>query len=103
MYTINVILFKILKHNTFRGAFSVVKAATRKSDGQKFALKVMQKAGEGDIKKEQIIATEIEILKRVDHPHVVKMEEVFESEKEIILVLQLLVKQTFFYKKNKLK
>ena len=51
----------------------------------------MDKASTGDLKKEQIIETEIEVLKRVSHPHVVKMSEVFESDTQIILVLQLYV------------
>jgi len=92
-----------------KGAFSVVKLATRKSDGKQFALKIMRKADEGDLKKDQIIKTEIEILKRVDHPHVVKMEEVFEMDDEIILVLQLItggelfekiVEKTFYTEKD---
>uniref|UniRef100_A0A7S4HNE9 phosphorylase kinase n=1 Tax=Vannella robusta TaxID=1487602 RepID=A0A7S4HNE9_9EUKA len=92
-----------------KGAFSEVKLGTRKSDGKNFALKIMQKADEGDLKKAQIIKTEIEILKRVNHPHVVKMEEVFENDDKIILVLQIItggelfekiVEKTFYTEKD---
>jgi len=63
-----------------------------------FSLKIMDKANTGDLKKEQIIETEIEVLKRVNHPNVVKMFEVFESESQIILVLQLITGGELFEK-----
>ena len=49
----------------------------------------MDKAAEDDARKKNIIETEINILKRVSHDHVVKMIEIFETEDKIILVLQL--------------
>jgi len=71
------------------GTFSEVKLATKKSTGENFAVKIMTKEPENARKKE-IIDIEIEILKRVNHPHVVKLFDLFETETEYFLVLQLI-------------
>jgi len=41
-------------------------------------------------RKKEIIDIEIEILKRVNHPHVVKLFDLFETDTEYFLVLQLI-------------
>lgn len=92
----------------FSGTFSEVRLATKKSNGEKFAVKIMTKEPENARKKE-IIDIEIEILKRVNHPHVlcnflfffsisfshntfqvVKLFDLYETDTEYFLVLQLI-------------
>mmetsp|Transcript_5607 Transcript_5607/g.15401 ORF Transcript_5607/g.15401 Transcript_5607/m.15401 type:complete len:326 (+) Transcript_5607:83-1060(+) len=69
------------------GHFSRVKLATRKSDGLKCAIKIMKKPAPG--KKIQF-DTEVEIMRRIDHPTIVKLHEVFETDDKVYLVMELL-------------
>jgi calcium/calmodulin-dependent protein kinase I len=71
------------------GTFSEVRLCTNKKTGEKFAVKVMTKE-EHNPRKKEIIDVEIEILKRVDHPHVVNLFDLYETETEYFLVLQLI-------------
>ena len=52
-----------------RGTFSIVKEAVRKSSGQKFAIKFIDKKF---VDKDDLVllSREIDIMKQVDHPHV---------------------------------
>lgn len=70
------------------GSFSKVIRATELATGKDFAVKCMTK--EGDERKTEIITTEIEILKRVDHPNVVKLHEIFETDTDLYIVMQLI-------------
>jgi len=67
-----------------RGATSVVKEVTQKGTKQNFAMKIIQK----NIDK-KIIRTEIGILLRLNHPNVIKLKEIFESETQLFLILEL--------------
>lgn len=73
--------------NICRGAFSVVKLGVQKSSGEKVAVKIMPIPQEE--RKREMILTEIEILRRVSSPNVVKIYDVFEFENTIYLVIQL--------------
>ncbi|XP_065059579.1 calcium/calmodulin-dependent protein kinase type IV-like [Rhopilema esculentum] len=67
-----------------RGATSVVKEVMQKGTKQRFAMKVIEK----NVDK-KIIRTEIGILLRLNHPNVIKLKEIFESEKQLFLILEL--------------
>ncbi|KAJ1632493.1 kinase-like domain-containing protein [Pavlovales sp. CCMP2436] len=69
------------------GHFSRVKLATRKSDGLKCAIKIMKKPAPG--KKSQF-DTEVDIMRRIDHPTIVKLYDVFETDDKVYLVMELL-------------
>lgn len=69
------------------GHFSRVKLATRKADGLKCAIKIMKKPAPG--KKVQF-DTEVEIMRRIDHPTIVKLFDVFETDDKVYLVMELL-------------
>jgi len=69
------------------GNFSVVRLATRRSDSKKFALKIIDKRlCEG---KEEMIETEVTILRSIEHPNIVCLEEDFDTPDKLYLVLQL--------------
>ncbi|KAL6060960.1 calcium calmodulin-dependent protein kinase type 1G [Balamuthia mandrillaris] len=70
-----------------KGGFSVVYKATKKSTGEKFAIKRIQKDEEGvDI---ELLKREIYIMKKVNHPNILKLFEVYEDEDYFFLVLEL--------------
>ncbi|KAJ1336534.1 hypothetical protein BSLG_007318 [Batrachochytrium salamandrivorans] len=71
----------------FSGAFSEVKLAVERSNGQKYAIKVIDKAKcKG---KENMIEMEVNILKRVRHPNIVQLYEMYEFGGKIYLVMEL--------------
>merc|ERR1712063_102391 len=82
--------FYDVKKELGKGAFSVVKLATCKEGGKDYELKIMKRGAKDDQNKQKIIDTEINILRQVSHPHVVKLKEIFEDDEDIILVLQLI-------------
>eukprot|EP01094_Clydonella_sp_ATCC50884_P025484 TRINITY_DN670_c1_g1_i1.p1 TRINITY_DN670_c1_g1~~TRINITY_DN670_c1_g1_i1.p1 ORF type:complete len:390 (+),score=108.39 TRINITY_DN670_c1_g1_i1:121-1170(+) len=80
-----------------KGGFSVVVEATEKATGEKFAVKCIKKTmveGE-DIK---LLRREIKIMKRVNHPNILKLFEVFEDEDEFYLVMELVNGKELFEK-----
>ncbi|KAJ3299862.1 calcium calmodulin-dependent protein kinase type 1G [Borealophlyctis nickersoniae] len=69
------------------GAFSEVKIGVERSTGQKFAVKIIDKAKcKG---KETMIDTEVNILKRARHDHIIKLYEMYEIDNKIYLIMEL--------------
>lgn len=69
------------------GAFSQVRLAESKEDGNMYAVKIIdKKALKG---KEDSLENEIRVLKRLDHRNVVKLLEAYESRTCVYLVMQL--------------
>ncbi|KAJ8331017.1 hypothetical protein O5D80_001027 [Batrachochytrium dendrobatidis] len=76
-----------MQHTIGTGAFSEVKLAVERSNGQKYAIKVIDKAKcKG---KEGMIEMEVNILKRVRHPNIVQLYEMYEFNDKIYLVMEL--------------
>jgi len=80
-----------------RGGFSVVMEGEQKGTGEKFAIKCIKKSNveRDDIK---LLRREIQIMKKVDHPNILKLFEVFESEEEFFLVMELVEGKELFDK-----
>ena len=73
------------------GNFAKVHTCRSKLDQQTYALKSTEKALIRKNKRNSTsIVSEIEILRRLSHPHVIRLVEVFESDKYIHLVLEYL-------------
>lgn len=73
-----------------RGGFSVVVEGISKKTGEKFAIKCIKKTMvEGDDIK--LLRREIKIMKKVNHPNILKLYEVFEDDEEFFLVMELFV------------
>ncbi|KAI8846103.1 kinase-like domain-containing protein [Chytridium lagenaria] len=69
------------------GAFSEVKIATERATGNKYAIKIVDKSKcKG---KESMIETEVNILMRVRHEHIIQLYEMYEIESKIYLVMEL--------------
>jgi len=80
-----------------RGAFSVVKKAVSKQTGREYAIKFIEKkfVDQQDL---VLLGREIEIMKRVMHKNVLRLEEVYEVEETIALVMELVTGGELFYK-----
>jgi len=80
-----------------RGAFSIVRKGKNKKTGQHVAIKTIEKKF---VEKQDLmlLAREIEIMKKVNHPNVLKLYEVFETDEVISLVMELVTGGELFYK-----
>lgn len=60
--------------------------------GQQVAIKVMKKPRAGKMSNEKVsmLKSEVDIMRSIDHPNVVKLYEVYESQTKIYLVMDLL-------------
>eukprot|EP01138_Halocafeteria_seosinensis_P010784 gb/GECG01011014.1/.p1 GENE.gb/GECG01011014.1/~~gb/GECG01011014.1/.p1 ORF type:complete len:1451 (+),score=219.92 gb/GECG01011014.1/:1-4353(+) len=72
-----------------RGRFSQVISAKRKSDGKMFAVKKINKVDLEEDEKE-LLRTEIAILKLVNHPHIIRLENVYETSSLLYIVMEFL-------------
>lgn len=72
-----------------RGSFATVKRAKNRATGDRVAVKVLSKRKMSDEEKEAM-QTEIEILKQLDHPNIVKLLDVYEDERHWCLVMELM-------------
>jgi len=70
-----------------KGSFSIVYEGTSTSDGSKVALKVISKAAVGE--KTSMLVTEVRILQAVEHENVIQLRDIFESDDEVILVMEV--------------
>ena len=75
------------------GNFAVVKLATNKQHGkgtnnipEQVAIKVIDKAKVEDMND---IQREIEVMGMLDHPHVIKLFEIYDEPKKMMLVMEL--------------
>lgn len=69
------------------GEFSVVHLGVHKKTGEKFAIKVIEK-NEMDTSR---LETEVNILKKVQHPNIIHLKEFFDTPKKLYLVMELYV------------
>jgi serine/threonine protein kinase len=79
-----------------KGGFSIVYEATKKSSGEKYAIKRIMKNEEGvDV---DLLKREIYIMIKVNHPNILKLFEVYEDEEHFFLVLELVEGSELFDK-----
>lgn len=79
-----------VKEELGKGAFSVVKLAVNKKTGEKVAVKIINKSkaanSEQDAKRLQ---TEVDILKRVHHPNIISLKDMYETNDELFLIMEV--------------
>mmetsp|Transcript_14305 Transcript_14305/g.21416 ORF Transcript_14305/g.21416 Transcript_14305/m.21416 type:complete len:408 (-) Transcript_14305:251-1474(-) len=71
------------------GAFSVVKAGTNKATGEKVAVKVINRHTISS-EDEAALTQEVNIMKSLDHPNIVKLYDFFREKEKYYLVLEYL-------------
>lgn len=69
-----------------KGTYGEVSKAVHKDTGQVRAIKKIPRS---KIKNWDRFLTEVKILQQLDHPHVIKLYEYFEDEKDVFLVTEL--------------
>jgi len=94
--------YTILPQTLGKGSFAEVKKAFHKLTGTYRAVKIVDKKALN--KSEQIdLKNEIQVLKRLNHPHIVKVFEFFENESNLFIVMELLNGGELFDKINQAK
>jgi len=76
-----------LKETLGTGHFSKVRLGVNKQTGEKCAVKIIEKPSGSKI---AMLKAEVDILTKCDHPNVVKMYAVYETETHLFLCLELL-------------
>jgi len=85
-----------MKDEIGKGAFSVVHMALNRKTGDKVAIKIIdKKMAEQDEKR---LKTEVEILKKVKHPNIVGLKDLFETDDKLYLVMELVTGGELFDK-----
>lgn len=71
-----------------QGTFGTVHEALHIATGERWAIKGVnkEKAGSSAI---QLLEREVQILKRVDHEHIIRLNEIFETSSRMFLVMEL--------------
>lgn len=71
-----------------KGSFGVVKEATNRATGRRWAIKAVnkEKAGTSAVR---LLEREVLIMKKIDHEHLIHLEEIYETSKRMYLVMEL--------------
>jgi len=69
------------------GAFSIVRLATHKQTHEKRAVKVIDKKAVKE--KKEMLDREVDILKRIQHPNIIAVKEIYETSDFLYLVMEL--------------
>jgi len=72
-----------------KGNYSTVFLAQHKQNGSKWAAKMIHKQNAGKKGLEMVI-TEVKILRSVNHPNIVRLNEAYENDQDCCLVLELI-------------
>jgi len=80
-----------------RGAFSIVYLTTQKATGQQYAVKVINKKDLGK-DYEKNLKMEVDILKKVNHPNIIALKELFDTPDKLYLVMELVTGGELFDK-----
>lgn len=78
-----------------KGTTSTCYKCRRRSDGRRFACKIIEKRKLAPSARKRLevaaqLRREVDVLKRLDHPHIAKLEQAFEDDNYLILVMELL-------------
>ena len=81
--------FYEIKHTLGKGKFGLVKSAIHKKTRKNVAIKVMSKK-EMSVTDVELQRREIEILKMCQHPHIIRLLDIFENQDYIYIVMEQL-------------
>ena len=73
-----------------KGAYATVKLVTNKLTQEKFAMKIYEKEKLNSNFKKNCVYKEIQILKKLKHKNIVKLIEVISTEKQVLIVQELI-------------
>lgn len=71
-----------------KGSYGEVRLVTERKTGQERAVKIFRKSVLQTKKVTEQLHKEIEILKKIDHPNIIKIFEYFEDEKKMYIIME---------------
>merc|ERR1719150_1378645 len=77
-----------IKKKLGQGNFALVRLCQRKTDKKEFAVKIIHKKRLAKPKQQASLEREVDILKKVSHPHCVSLEAIYETSNHLYLVLE---------------
>lgn len=83
----NLFDFYDMKETLGKGKFGLVKQANHKKTGKGVAVKIMSKK-EMSVSDMELQRREIEILKMCQHPHIIRLLDIFENQDYIYIVME---------------
>ena len=83
----NMFDFYDIKDTLGKGKFGLVKSAIHKKTGKNVAVKVMSK-GDMNVQDIELQRREIEILKMCQHPHIIRLLDIFENQDYIYIIME---------------
>ena len=79
-----------------KGSFGTVYLAKNKILNTYFAMKIIEKANQ-DEKEEENLMNEINILRKLDHPNILKINDFYSTESEYIIITEFCPEGELFY------
>lgn len=70
-----------------RGKFSIVKEGVEIATNKPCAMKIMKKS----VVQDNNLVKEVEIMRQLKHPNIISLIEIYETDVDLILVLELYV------------
>jgi MAP/microtubule affinity-regulating kinase len=71
-----------------QGAYAVVRLGLHKETNEKIACKIYDKLKLLDPDRRKGVKREIKIMEKLDHPHIAKLYEAFDTHKHVYLVVE---------------
>eukprot|EP00752_Nemacystus_decipiens_P006678 g6005.t1 len=72
------------------GGFGEVQAVTHRKTGTKYAMKTVKLSGVKSQKAFEFIMKEVDLLKSLDHPNIVRLQEVYMSDSHLYMAMDLI-------------
>src|SRR3569833_1432823 len=91
----NVYDFYDVRENQGQGKYGVVKRGIHKKTEKEVAVKIVKKK-ELSLKDQELLKREIEVLKICQHPYIIRLNDVFENQDYIYIVMEYLSGGDFF-------
>ena len=86
----------IIKEKLGEGAFGSVRLGINKQTNEKVAIKILEKNKIKKYEDKLRIQREIELLKKLRHPNIVRLYSIIETEKQILLITEYIKGQELF-------
>ena len=85
-----------------KGAYAHVKLVLDKINKNKYAMKVYEREKLNDSTKRKCVYRGIEIMKNIDHKNIVKLHEVIQTQKQILIIMEYIngISMREYYNKN---
>ena len=80
-----------------QGSFGKVYLARNKKLNTNFAMKIIEKPSNHDAKEEENLMNEINILRKLDHPNILKINDFYSTENEYIMITEFCPEGELFY------